>query len=177
MTRSSISGTRLSHLALRATLHCLTGCAVGEVLGMVLGTAAGWGNGPTVALAIVLAFAFGYSFTLLPLLRAGMAPATALKLALAADTASIALMETVDNGLMWLIPGAMDAPLASPHFWGSMLVSLAVAGVAAYPLNRWLLSRGGGHAHVHAPHGAHAASDRGGTERHVPAHGHGPSPH
>ena len=143
----------LNRLAWSATLHCLTGCAIGEVLGMVIGTALGWGNASTIALAVALAFFFGYSLTLLPLLRA-MSVRSALKLALAADTASITIMEIVDNAIMLLIPGAMDAPLDSALFWGSLAFALAVAAVAAFPVNRWLISRGKGHAVVHAHHGA-----------------------
>jgi len=146
--------THLNRTAWSATLHCLTGCAIGEVLGMVIGTALGWGNGATVALAVVLAFLFGYALTLRPLLR-GMGFAAAARLALAADTASITIMEIVDNAIMLVIPGAMDAGLATPLFWGSLAFSLAVAAVAAFPVNRWLIARGRGHAVVHAHHGHH----------------------
>ncbi len=142
----------LNRLAFSATVHCLSGCAVGEVLGMVIGTALGWGDWPTIALAVVLAFLFGYSFTLVPLFRARIALGHALKLAFAADTASITIMEITDNGIMLVIPGAMDAGLAEPLFWGSLLFSLVVAGVAAFPVNRWLIARGRGHALVHAHH-------------------------
>lgn len=141
----------LNRLAWSATLHCLTGCAIGEVLGMVIGTALGWGNAATIALAVVLAFFFGYLLTLIPLVKAvGLGPG--LKLALAADTASITVMEIVDNAIMLAIPGAMDAPLSSPLFWGSLAVALAIAAVAAFPVNRWLIVRGRGHAVVHAHH-------------------------
>jgi hypothetical protein len=141
----------LNRTAWSATLHCLTGCAIGEVLGMVIGTALGWGSVATIALAVVLAFFFGYLLTLRPLLpRVGFAKAA--KLALAADTASITIMEIVDNGIMLVIPGAMDAGLASVLFWGALAFSLAVAAVAAFPVNRWLISRGMGHAVVHAHH-------------------------
>jgi hypothetical protein len=143
----------LNCVALSATLHCLTGCATGEVLGMVVGTALGWGNWPTVALSVVLAFAFGYSFTMVPLLRSGLAFAAAAPLALASDTLSIAVMEVVDNSVMLLVPGALDAGLTDPLFWGSLAFSLAVAFVAAFPVNRWLIARGKGHAVVHARHG------------------------
>ncbi len=146
----------LNRTAWSATLHCLTGCAIGEVLGMVIGTALGWGNGATIALAVVLAFFFGYLLTLRPLL-AQMSLASAAKLALAADTASITVMEIVDNAIMLAIPGAMTAGLGSPLFWGSLAFSLAVAAVAAFPVNRWLIARGKGHAVVHAHHGAHGA--------------------
>jgi hypothetical protein len=145
----------LNRLALSATLHCLTGCGIGEVLGMVIGTALGWGNLPTIALAVALAFAFGYALTLVPLLRAGLGLGTALGLALAADTASITIMEIVDNAVMLAVPGAMDAGLADPLFWGSLALALAVAAVAAFPVNRWLIARGRGHAVVHAHHGHH----------------------
>ena len=141
----------LNRTAWSATLHCLTGCAIGEVLGMVIGTALGWGNGATIALAVALAFLFGYALTLRPLL-AGMSFASAAKLALAADTASITVMEIVDNAIMLVIPGAMDAGLDSVLFWASLAFSLAVAAVAAFPVNRWLISRGKGHAVVHAHH-------------------------
>jgi hypothetical protein len=141
----------LSRTAWSATLHCLTGCAIGEVLGMVIGTALGWSNAATIALAVVLAFFFGYALTLRPLLRA-MSFAAAMRLALAADTASITVMEIVDNAIMLVIPGAMDAGLASILFWASLAVSLVIAALAAFPVNRWLISRGGGHAVVHAHH-------------------------
>lgn len=143
----------LTWVALNATLHCLTGCAIGEVLGMVIGTALGLGNLTTTVVATVLAFAFGYLLTMLPLLRSGMPRMTAVRLALAADTASITLMEIIDNAIMWVIPGAMDAGLDSLLFWGSLALSLVVAGLAAWPLNRWLIGRGQGHAVVHAHHG------------------------
>jgi hypothetical protein len=145
-------GPSLNRTAWSATLHCLTGCAIGEVLGMVIGTALGWGNGATIALAVVLAFIFGYLLTVLPLLKANLETATALKLALAADTASITVMEIVDNAIMLVIPGAMDAGLGSLLFWASLAVALAVAAVAAFPVNRWLIARGRGHAVVHAHH-------------------------
>ena len=141
----------LSRTAWSATLHCLTGCAIGEVLGMVIGTALGWGNAATIALAVVLAFFFGYALTLRPLLSV-MSFAAAMRLALAADTASITVMEIVDNAIMLVIPGAMDAGLASILFWASLAVSLAIAAVAAFPVNRWLIARGRGHAVVHAHH-------------------------
>jgi len=136
-------------LAFSATLHCLTGCAIGEVLGMVAGTQLGWGSGATVAVSVVLAFLFGYALTLRPLLRGGIPWAMALRLALAADTVSIAVMEIVDNAAMLLIPGAMDAPIWAPLFWGSLLASLVLAGIAAYPVNLWLIARGRGHALTH----------------------------
>ena len=142
----------LNATAFRATVHCLTGCAIGEVLGMVIGTAAGLSNGATIALAVVLAFVFGYAFTMVPLRRSGMAWTEVLRLAFAADTASITIMEIVDNLVMVAIPGAMDASLSSPLFWGALAFALVVAGVAAYPVNRWLIARGRGHAVVHVHH-------------------------
>ncbi|MGZ8475406.1 MAG: DUF4396 domain-containing protein [Candidatus Limnocylindria bacterium] len=142
----------LNRLAARATTHCLTGCAIGEVLGLVIGTALGWDALPTIVLAVVLAFIFGYGFTLFPLLRSGLSLRTAVGLALAADTISIAVMELVDNGIMLVVPGAMDAHLDSPLFWGSLAVALAIAWVVAFPVNRWLIARGRGHAVVHASH-------------------------
>ena len=142
----------LNRLAASATTHCLTGCAIGEVLGMVIGTALGWSEWETVALAVGLAFLFGYSFTLVPLLRGGLVFGTAIGLAFAADTFSITVMEIVDNGIILLVPGAMEAGLGSLLFWGSLAVALAIAWVAAYPLNYWLLTRGRGHALVHAHH-------------------------
>ena len=145
-------GVSLNRLAFTATLHCLSGCAVGEVLGMVIGTALGWTALSTIVLAVGLAFVFGYAFTMVPLLRAGLAFGAVLKLALAADTASIAIMEIVDNGIMLVIPGAMDAHLTSPLFWGSLAAALVIAGAAAFPVNRWLISRGKGHAVVHGHH-------------------------
>ena len=145
----------LDRLALSATLHCLTGCGIGEVLGMVTGTALGLGDLPTIALAVALAFAFGCALTLLPLLRAGLGLGTALGLALAADTASITVMEVVDNAVMLAAPGAMDAGLADPLFWASLALALLVAAAAAFPVNRWLIARGRGHAVVHGQHGQH----------------------
>ena len=146
------SSPSLNRTAFSATVHCLTGCAIGEVLGMVIGTALGWGAGATIALAVVLAFLFGYALTMLPLLRSGMAFGTAVGLAFTSDTASIIVMEIVDNAIMLVIPGAMDAPLSSPLFWGSLAVALVIAGAFAFPLNRWLIARGRGHALVHAHH-------------------------
>jgi hypothetical protein len=147
------TGTSLNRVAFSATAHCLTGCAIGEVLGMVIGTALGWGNVATIALAVVLAFFFGYSLTMLPLLRSGLALATVLPLAFASDTLSITVMEIVDNAVMLVIPGAMEAGLTSLVFWGSLAFALAVAFVAAFPVNRYLIARGRGHAVVHRHHG------------------------
>ena len=148
-------GTSLNRLSFSATLHCLTGCAIGEVLGLVIGTALGWGNVATIALAVALAFFFGYSLTMLPLLRSGLALGAAIPLALAADTLSITVMEIVDNAVVLVVPGAMEAGLASPLFWGSLAFALAVAFVAAFPVNRYLIARGRGHAVVHEHHGDH----------------------
>jgi hypothetical protein len=148
-------GTSLNRLAFSATAHCLTGCAIGEVLGMVIGTALGWGDFATIALAVVLAFFFGYSLTMVPLLRSGMALGTVLPLAFASDTISIMIMEIVDNAVILVIPGAMEASLTSFLFWGSLAFALGVAFVAAYPVNRWLIVRGKGHAVVHEYHGGH----------------------
>lgn len=149
---SALAG-HLHRTALRATLHCLSGCAVGEVLGMVIGTAFALSNAATVALSVVLAFAFGYAFTMAPLLRSGLAPRAAAVLAFASDTASIALMEVVDNASMLVWPGAMNAGLGDATFWLALAASLLIAGAAAYPLNRALIARGKGHAVVHAHHG------------------------
>jgi len=142
----------LTKMAVSATIHCLTGCAIGEVAGMVIGTATNMDNTLMFALSIFLAFLFGYTLTSLPLLRSGMSLRQVLPLALAADTLSIATMEIVDNGVVAVIPGALNAPLASWLFWGSMAVSLAVAFVAAVPINRLLIKRGKGHAVMHGHH-------------------------
>ena len=136
-------------VALDATLHCLTGCAIGEIAGLAIGTALGFSNLGTIVLAVVLAFFFGYTLTSLPLLRAGLALAAVIPIALASDTLSIALMEIVDNAIVLLIPGAMDAGLDDVLFWGSLSVALVIAGAFALPLNRWLIARGRGHAVVH----------------------------
>jgi hypothetical protein len=142
-------GRALTSVALAATLHCLTGCAIGEVAGMAIGTALGLSNGATVVLAVALAFAFGYSLTSLPLLRAGLALPAVIGIAFASDTLSIATMEIVDNLIILTIPGAMEAGLDSLLFWGSLAFSLVVAGAFAVPVNRWLIGRGKGHAVVH----------------------------
>ena len=143
----------LNRVALSATAHCLTGCAIGEVLGVMIGTALGWGNLETIVLAIALAFLFGYSLTMLPLLRAGLAFAAAVPLALASDTLSIAVMELVDNAILLVVPGAMEAGLDTLLFWASLAFALLIAGICAYPVNRYLIARGKGHAVVHAYHG------------------------
>jgi hypothetical protein len=142
----------LNRVALAATLHCLTGCAIGEVLGMVIGTALGWNDWQTVAIAVVLAFLFGYSLTMLPLLRGGLSLREAIPVAFAADTISIAIMELVDNAIIILIPGALMAGLGDGLFWGSLAASLVIAGAAAFPANRYLIGRGRGHAVAHAHH-------------------------
>jgi hypothetical protein len=142
-------GSALTGLAVSATLHCLTGCAIGEVTGVAIGTALGFSNFATIVLAIVLAFAFGYSLTSLPLLRAGLALAAVVPIALASDTLSIATMEVVDNAIILVVPGAMDAGLDTLLFWGSLAFALAVAFVLTVPVNRWLLARGKGHTAVH----------------------------
>jgi hypothetical protein len=139
----------LNSLAFSATLHCLTGCAIGEVLGMVIGTALGFSDLGTIALAVALAFFFGYGLTSLPLLRSGLALGSVIPIALAADTVSIAVMEIVDNAIMLAVPGAMEAGLDSLLFWGSLAFALLVAGLIALPVNRWLIARGRGHAVVH----------------------------
>jgi hypothetical protein len=143
----------LNAMAASATLHCLTGCAIGEILGLMIGTAVGLSAGLTVVLAVALAFLFGYALSTLPLLRSGLAFLAALRLVFAADTLSIATMEVVDNLVMLLIPGAMDSGLVNPLFWVSMTVALLAAFAAAYPVNRYLLRKGKGHALTHAHHG------------------------
>ncbi|MFF3287492.1 DUF4396 domain-containing protein [Streptomyces sp. NPDC003023] len=139
-------------MAAKATLHCLTGCAIGEVLGMVIGTALGWGNAPTMVLAIVLAFFFGYSLTLWAILRAGLSLKAAIGVALAADTLSITVMEIVDNGVLLLVPGAMDAHLSDGLFWGALAFAFLVAFAITTPVNKWMIGRGKGHAVVHQYH-------------------------
>jgi hypothetical protein len=145
-------GGSLNRLAFSATVHCLTGCAIGEVLGMVLATWWDWSDAASIALAVVLAFFFGYALTSLPLLRSGMTLRRVVPLAFASDTASIATMEVVDNLIIIVVPGALAAGLGDPLFWGSLAVALLIAGAVAYPLNRWLISRGKGHAVVHSHH-------------------------
>src|SRR5262245_14476485 len=147
--------SQTDRLAFSATWHCLSGCAIGEVAGMILGTALAWSNATTILASLLLAFASGYAFTMVPLTRAGYGVGAAARLALASDTASVTLMEIVDNLLMLIIPGAMDAPLDARLFWGSLALSLLLAGVAAFPLNRWLIARGRGHALIHHRHHYH----------------------
>ena len=144
-----------ARLALSATVHCLTGCGIGEVLGLVISSALGWHDLPSIALAVVLAFIFGYGLTLRPLLAGGVGLSEALRLAFAADTLSIVVMEVVDNAIILLIPGAMDAGLTSLLFWGSLAVALAIAFAVAFPVNLWLIRQGRGHAVVHGKHGGH----------------------
>ncbi len=142
-------------MAISATLHCLTGCAIGEVLGMVLATWWGWSTVPSLALAIVLAFFFGYLLTFMSVRRAGLAVGAAVSTALAADTVSITVMEIVDNAFLVLLPGAMDASLSSALFWWSLAVALAIAFVVTVPVNKWMIGRGKGHAVVHEMHSHH----------------------
>jgi hypothetical protein len=148
----AMDGRELTRTAISATLHCLTGCAIGEVLGMVLATWWGWSNGPSIALAVVLAFFFGYSLTLLPVLRAGLSPSAAIAVAFAADTVSILTMEIIDNAVILIWPGAMDAGLTDILFWGSLAISLVIAFIVTVPVNRWMIGRGKGHAVVHQYH-------------------------
>lgn len=145
----------LNRLAFQATTHCLTGCAIGEVAGMVISTALGWGNFAAIVLSIILAFFFGYALTMRPLVASGLSVARATRLALSADTVSITVMEITDNAILLVIPAAMAAQLDEPLFWGSLALSLAVAGVVAFPVNRWMIGRGQGHAVVHGAHATH----------------------
>ena len=142
----------LNRLAFTATLHCLTGCSIGEILGLVIASWLGWGTAASIGLAVVLAFAFGYALAMRPLLASGLSLREAIRLALAADTVSIIVMEIVDNGIMLAIPGAMDGHLSDAMFWGSLAFALGVAFLVTYPVNRWLIGRGQGHALVHASH-------------------------
>ena len=146
-------GGDINAMAVSATLHCLTGCAIGEIVGLIIGTALGLTNLATIGLAIALAFVFGYTLSTLPLLKAGLAIGAALSVALAADTLSIATMEIVDNVVMAVIPGAMNAGLVNPIFWIGMMIALAAAFFASYPVNRYLLQKGKGHALTHKYHG------------------------
>jgi len=142
-------GSALTGVAISATLHCLTGCALGEIAGMAIGTALGFSDWGTVGLAVALAFLFGYGLTSLPLLRAGLALGVVIPIALASDTLSIATMEIVDNAIMLVVPGAMEAGLGDVLFWGALSFALVIAGAIAVPVNRWLIARGKGHAVVH----------------------------
>jgi Domain of unknown function (DUF4396) len=143
------TGPSLNAVAFSATVHCLTGCAIGEVLGLAIGTALGFSNLATIVLAVALAFLFGYGLTSLPLLRSGMALGAVVPIALASDTVSISVMEVVDNLIILAVPGAMEAGLDSLLFWGSLAFALVIAGLVAWPVNRWLIARGKGHAVVH----------------------------
>ncbi len=152
----------LNSMAASATLHCLTGCAIGEIVGLMIGTAAGLSTGVTIALAVGLAFLFGYALSTLPLLQAGLGFFAAFSLVFAADTLSIATMEVVDNIVMAVIPGAMDAGLVNPIFWLGMMIALTAAYIAAFPVNRYMLARGKGHALTHEyyhDHGEHSGGD------------------
>ena len=172
-------------MAANATLHCLTGCAIGEIAGLMIGTAAGLSTGLTIALAVGLAFLFGYALSTLPLIKAGLGFFAALSVVFAADTLSIATMELVDNLVMALIPGAMDSGLVNPIFWIGMMIALTVAFIAAFPVNRYLIDKGKGHALTHQFH--HAGHDASGHEDHdaqassgaprEPAHGQDEHPH
>jgi hypothetical protein len=157
----------LNAMALSATLHCLTGCAIGEIAGLMIGTAIGLGAGWTIVLAVGLAFLFGYTLSTFPLVRAGLGVGAALSVVFAADTLSIATMELVDNAVMALIPGAMEAGLVNWVFWVSMMIALTAAFFAAYPVNRYLLRRGKGHALTHQFHGATGAVT--GARRYIPS--------
>jgi hypothetical protein len=145
----------LNRLAAQATTHCLTGCATGEVLGLVVSDAIGLAVAPSIGLAVVLAYAFGFGLTMRPLLAGGLAVAAAARLAVAADTLTITVMEIVDNAILLLVPGAMEAGLGNPLFWGSLALALAVAWLAAFPVARWLIARGQGHALTHITHEGH----------------------
>ena len=158
--------SEINKTAFSATLHCLTGCAIGEIVGLITGESLGWSNGQTIFLAVALAFLFGYSLSIIPILKAKVAFATALGVVLAADTLSIATMEFVDNSIMAIIPGAMEAGLVNPIFWVSMSIALTVAFMVAFPVNRWLLMKGKGHALVHQYHHASSQAD------HTPHNGH-----
>ena len=142
----------LNRLALSATLHCLTGCGIGEVLGLVIGTTLGWGTVATIVLAVILAFFFGYALTMRPLLGSGMGLGQAARIALAADTVSITIMEIIDNAVILVIPGAMSAGLGSWMFWGSLAFALIVAAIVVFPVNRWMIARGRGQAVVPGHH-------------------------
>lgn len=150
-----MSAQNFSSLAASATLHCLTGCAIGEIIGLIIGTALGLSNLLTVTIAVGLAFLFGYALSIIPLLKAGLAVGAALTVVLAADTLSIATMEVVDNAVVLLIPGAMEAGIVNPVFWLSLFVALTAAFFAAYPVNLYLLKKGKGHALVHQYHEGH----------------------
>lgn len=153
-------GGDVTAMAFAATLHCLTGCAIGEIAGLTLGAATGLDNTSTIAISVILAFLFGFGLSTLPMLRSGLTLRAAVPVVLAADTLSIATMEIVDNAVMAVLPGAMDARLVDGVFWIGMIVSLAAAFVVAVPVNRWLLRRGKGHALTHAFHAMHGTAAR-----------------
>lgn len=152
MAHGEVNDKNINQLSVSATLHCLTGCAIGEIAGLVIGTAFGLSNIVTIAIAVGLAFLFGYSLSLLPLVKAGMVLSVAMTTVLAADTLSIAVMEVVDNAVMAIIPGAMEAGIVNPIFWLSLPVALTAAFFAALPVNRYMLRRGKGHALIHKHH-------------------------
>jgi Domain of unknown function (DUF4396) len=152
--------------AVSATLHCLTGCVIGEVLGMAIATSLGWADLPSIALAVALAFVFGYALTMRPVLAAGVGLRRAIGVALAADTVSIAVMEAVDNGFILIVPGAMDAGLLDWLFWGALSAGFAIAFVITVPINRFMIVRGKGHAVVHEFHGAHHPEHAHGRDDH-----------
>lgn len=157
----------INAMAASATLHCLTGCAIGEILGLMIGTALGLSTVMTITLAVSLAFLFGYALSTAPLLRSGVGFGAALSVVFAADTLSIATMEVVDNLVMAIIPGAMGAGLVNPLFWLSMMLALTAAFVAAFPVNRYLLGRGKGHALMHQYHDHHGHHHHEGHEHHA----------
>lgn len=146
-------GSSRNMVAISATLHCLTGCSIGEVLGMIISTSQGWDAAPSIVVSVLLAFVFGYALSMRPILRHGLSLRSAAKIALASDTASIATMEVVDNLFILLVPGAIHAGLETGLFWWSLAVSLVVAGLVAFPVNRYLIARGKGHAIAHRFHG------------------------
>jgi hypothetical protein len=148
----TVAPASLNRIAFQATTHCLTGCAIGEVAGMVIATALDWGNFAAIVLSVILAFFFGYALTMRPLLASGLPVGRATRLALSADTVSITVMEITDNAILLVIPAAMAAQLDEPLFWGSLALSLAIAGLVAFPINRWMIARGQGHAVVHGAH-------------------------
>jgi hypothetical protein len=148
----SLTTSSLNRTAFQATVHCLTGCAIGEILGMVIATALDWGNAASIALSVALAFVFGYALTLIPVLRAGIPRRRAVRLAMASDTLSITTMELVDNAFILIVPGAMAAGLGDGLFWLSLIASLVIAFAATFPVNRWLIARGRGHAVMHELH-------------------------
>lgn len=162
-------GASVNSMAASATIHCLTGCAIGEIAGLVVGTAIGLSTPATIALSVSLAFLFGYALSTVPLLKAGLAWGAAVSVVFAADTLSILTMEVVDNAVMAAIPGAMDAGLVNTLFWGGMIIALSAAFIAAYPVNRYLLSRGKGHALTHGYHDGGGSGHVAGFRRFLPS--------